>query len=146
MRRIKEKKVIYILLINLKEPKKIKVGKLGMMIFKPGIYLYLGSAQAGFKTRIRRHLRNEKKLFWHIDYLLREAEIEEVWLKKDESVECKTAMEIQNYSDFSFHPIKGFGSSDCNCLTHLFYFPECSSKIKDLRTKLKFEKLETNGN
>ncbi len=37
----------------------------------PGLYVYVGSARGpgGLLARIKRHLRRNKKLFWHIDYL-----------------------------------------------------------------------------
>ncbi|MCP2603883.1 GIY-YIG nuclease family protein [Candidatus Aminicenantes bacterium AC-708-M15] len=130
--------------MNLKEPRKIKVGKLNIIDFQPGNYLYIGSAQRGFEARITRHLRKNKKLFWHIDYLLNEAEIKEIWIKEGEKIECETADRIKNCLPFSFYPIKGFGSSDCKCSSHLFYFPGRLADLGNLRKKLNFKKLEIN--
>ncbi len=134
----------YILLMNLKEPRKIKIGKLNIMHFQPGNYLYVGSAQRGFGARITRYLRKNKKLFWHIDYFLTEAEIKEIWIKEGRKVECEIAEKIKNDSEYSFSPVKGFGSSDCKCLSHLFYFNGKLSDLENLREKLKFKKFETN--
>jgi len=69
---------------------------------------------------------------------------EEVWIKKGEQAECKIATEFRCCSDFSFSPVKGFGSSDCKCLSHLFYFSGRLSDLENLREKLKFKKFKTN--
>jgi len=66
------------------------------------------------KKRLERHLRKEKKLHWHIDYLLRESEIEEIFLSERE--ECEVA---KAFLPFGYVP--GFGCSDCLCRSHLFY-------------------------
>jgi Uri superfamily endonuclease len=42
------------------------------------LYVYTGSARAGLEARIARRRRREKRMRWHIDYLLREARIVEV--------------------------------------------------------------------
>ena len=60
----------YCLLIHLKQDSKITIGKLGEKNFQKGYYIYVGSALNSLKTRIQRHLRKEKKIHWHIDYLL----------------------------------------------------------------------------
>jgi len=66
------------------------------------------------KKRLERHLRKEKKLHWHIDYLLRESEIEEIFLSEREECEVAKAFLL-------FDSIPGFGCSDCSCRSHLFY-------------------------
>ncbi len=113
----------YCLLIFLNKTKLIKIGKLGTIKFKKGYYVYVGSALSGLKNRIKRHLLTSqgktKNLFWHIDYLLndRKTKILEVWVKESKKKEeCKIAKRIKG------KPIVGFGSSDCTCLSHLFYF------------------------
>ena len=65
----------YILILELKTVDTIAVGHLGAITFAPGIYAYVGSAMAGLEQRISRHLRKEKKLHWHIDYLLQVASV-----------------------------------------------------------------------
>lgn len=106
----------YVLIIKLDERKKIKVGSLGSIEFKPGYYAYIGSAMNGIENRVRRHLREEKKIRWHIDYLLQHARVDEVYYKEgEEKEECRIA------SLFNMHYIPKFGSSDCNCKSHLFY-------------------------
>ena len=58
---------VYVLIIQVADQCAITIGALGELIFKKGFYAYVGSAQSNFNQRIKRHLRKEKKLFWHID-------------------------------------------------------------------------------
>ena len=60
----------YSLVINLKQRKKIRVGKRGEAEFQPGLYVYTGSAMGGLRARLLRHLSDTKKMRWHIDYFL----------------------------------------------------------------------------
>ncbi|CUS77102.1 Uri superfamily endonuclease [Candidatus Kryptonium thompsonii] len=111
--------MIYILLIFVKREVNKVVGKLGVVKFSSGYYAYVGSAKLNFEHRIKRHLLKKKKLFWHIDYLLNSkgVEIKKVFYS-DGAFEHETARKM---SIFGFKAVKGFGSSDCNCLGHLFY-------------------------
>ena len=68
-------KGIYCLIIKLDKDKSIKIGKLNYINFKKGYYCYVGSALNNLKKRIERHKRKNKKLHWHIDYLLKHAKI-----------------------------------------------------------------------
>ena len=112
-----EVKGTYILLIELPEERKIMVGKLGTLEFPKGFYAYVGSALKGFQPRINRHLQKSKKLRWHIDYLLEKGEIFEIILcPSEQKTECLLAQKLAKRLKF----IPGFGSSDCNCRSHLF--------------------------
>ena len=108
----------YILVIELKKDKNIQTGSLGKLFFKKGYYFYVGSALNGLNQRIQRHLRQDKKLHWHIDYLLQYAKIVDVFYRvsKDRE-ECKIGSKLGEKLPF----ISGFGCSDCKCLSHLFY-------------------------
>jgi len=66
---------IYLLVIRLYGPRWIQIGGLGYRFFHRGSYGYVGSARRGMKSRLNRHLKEIKRLHWHIDYLLRYAEI-----------------------------------------------------------------------
>lgn len=111
----------YILLIDLTTKKDIFVGKLGYGSFPKASYAYVGSAMNGLRTRLARHLRVEKKLHWHIDYLLQQAEVEEIILcQGEERVECSIAQALAG----KFQSIPGFGSSDCKCPSHLYFASE----------------------
>jgi len=114
---------VYSLLIELKKNQKIKIGNLGKFEFPKGFYIYTGSAMNSLEKRIDRHLRKNKKKFWHIDYLLsnKNAQIISILkIKTKERIECKLNKEIfKNLKGKIL--IKKFGSSDCNCKSHLIY-------------------------
>lgn len=122
----------YLLLIQVGESIEIKIGALGKIKFEPGTYVYVGSALNGIEQRVSRHLSQEKKIHWHIDYLLNneEVEVEEVFYKETEEKEeeCRTAEKI---SEFGI-PFKNFGCSDCNCESHLFEL-EDEKKLTNIR-------------
>ena len=131
----------YVLLIELKQDKKISVGKLGNIFFYKGYYAYVGSALNGLEQRINRHLRSEKKMHWHIDYLLKNAEIVDVFYKESsERQECKISKKL----DKDFLSIPNFGSSDCKCKSHLFYGE--LSEIRGLINNLNMENYLINAN
>ncbi|WP_347275356.1 GIY-YIG nuclease family protein [Candidatus Kuenenia sp.] len=118
------KKGIYCLIIKLFQEREIPIGKLGTFHFPAGFYVYVGSAQNNLRLRIERHLRQTKNNRWHIDYLLDYGQIITVYsYAKDKSLECVLGRKIASLPKAIF-PVKGFGSSDCSCITHLYFFPD----------------------
>jgi sugar fermentation stimulation protein A len=116
----------YVLILELKVKQRLIVGKLGQFEFPEGSYSYVGSAQGsgGLSGRLRRHLKfnHDKKPHWHIDHLNRCAEIAQIWwLEGSPSQECVWA---QKLSDLGLQCHPNFGSSDCRCISHLFWFPK----------------------
>jgi Uri superfamily endonuclease len=110
---------VYALLIRLERTCTIVVGALGPIRFEAGDYLYAGSAKSGLSSRIARHLRAEKRLRWHIDYLLRRATVRDVYTEAwAPGAECSLA-ERALRSGFALPGPRGFGSSDCRCPSHL---------------------------
>ncbi len=107
----------YILVIRVLKFLSVKIGKLGLIKFRPGLYVYVGSAKRNFSSRIKRHLAKNKKKFWHIDYLLTKKNtiVEKIYFTKRKN-ECQLARGL-----VKFPCIKNFGSSDCKCSSHLFY-------------------------
>ena len=92
------------------------------MCLKAGWYVYVGSAKRNLAARLARHLRHEKRVHWHIDYLRGLASVEEIWLWRwTEGAECRTNARIQALAG-AIVPWKGFGSSDCACVAHLTLF------------------------
>ena len=117
-------KGIYSLVIYLASDKVIRIGKLGRFQFKRGYYVYSGSAMGGLKARIARHKRREKTIHWHIDYLLKEAKIVEVFVHTEgQWTECRLNEMIFGIKGAE-PAVSGFGSSDCRCEGHLAYFRE----------------------
>ena len=113
----------YCLIIKLDKPRTIQIGKLGRGFFPDGYYVYVGSALHGLAKRIARHLSRKKKKHWHIDYLLECAGM--IGTRKIYSVdkrECALSREVGNICQGI--PMLGFGSSDCRCTTHLYFFPD----------------------
>ena len=118
----------YCLIINLNDKKTINIGKkLGKITFEKGYYVYVGSAMNSLNNRIKRHLSDEKKLHWHVDYLLENAEITDViYNKSTRKIECSLSQYISTKSS----GIKGFGCSDCDCESHLYYFKNRKEAIE----------------
>ena len=117
---------LYQLRISLSDMETIEVGRLGRFSFPKGDYIYTGSAKRGLIARIDRHKRSDKKLHWHIDYLLeaKSAEITKVSVF-DYSSDGECAL---NQSIEGEHIFSGFGSSDCRngCKSHLVYLGNIS--------------------
>jgi Uri superfamily endonuclease len=139
-----ENRGLYVLVIRLKKGQKIKVARLPETYFSSGCYLYVGRAKRGLKKRLERHLRKDKKLFWHIDYFLRKAEVMDVWTKLDSFDECRVVSQIRKFLENSVIPQNKFGASDCRCSGHLLYLPEVND-LKFLWKKLAFERAEIHG-
>ena len=127
MARMVEMGGIYLLMIRLHGPRWIQIGGRGHRFFLRGSYAYVGSARRGMSSRLNRHLKDEKRLHWHIDYLLRYAEIEVIVFGECASDrECALANELSR----SFQSILGFGSTDCRCTSHLFFSPHRSRLVR----------------
>jgi Uri superfamily endonuclease len=83
----------------------------------------VGSAfgPGGLRARIERHKRSLKRQHWHIDYLLQFTNFENVWYSYNEvQREHQWIRLLFNIPGIAI-PIKNFGSSDCKCISHLFY-------------------------
>jgi len=126
LRNLTSKPGCYSLIINLKQQKNIRVGKLGAALFPKGTYVYTGSAMNGLGARLRRHRSRKKKLHWHIDYLLAlpEARIERILCYPPApGQECRQNQRIAALAGASVM-LRHFGASDCKsgCASHLFFF------------------------
>ncbi|MDY9923563.1 GIY-YIG nuclease family protein [Methanobacterium sp.] len=131
----------YCLLINLNKNQSIEIGKKGEIQFKKGCYVYVGSALNSLEGRIKRHLRQNKKMHWHVDYLLDSphTQVTEVFYSDDGvKHECELAVQVA----LKRAEIKGFGCSDCKCQAHLFYFQNESQATLNCLDGFKKLKLE----
>jgi sugar fermentation stimulation protein A len=97
--------------MDLPQDATIQIGNLGTITFEKGTYLYVGSAPS--ENRLKRHLRKEKKIHWHIDYFLQKASVKKIYISDEK--ECDLAHHV------TLPCIPGFGCSDCHCPSHLFH-------------------------
>lgn len=106
----------YQLLIEIERPVRVKVGRLGEFDFPAGRYLYTGSARRHLEARIARHLRREKTLRWHIDFLLAAPGVGIAGVRRFVEEECAI-----NRATPGEIVVAGFGASDCRagCGSHL---------------------------
>ncbi len=116
-------KGVYVLILRLEDSRDIRVGKIGKLHFRRGYYAYVGSAQgSGGEKRVIRHFniaqgKNAPRK-WHIDYLLPHSDVIcAVFSPTDEDLECIVAKILGEYSE----GLKGFGCTDCQCESHLFF-------------------------
>jgi sugar fermentation stimulation protein A len=119
----------YLLVMHLTRPRAIMVGKLGEIAFEAGYWVYVGSAMGGLAARTNRHLRKRKRFHWHVDYLRNVAtEVRALPIRSSRRLECTLADDLGAL----LRPgPRGFGSSDCDCATHLFHHG--SSPLQDVR-------------
>ncbi|MDP7041544.1 MAG: GIY-YIG nuclease family protein [Gammaproteobacteria bacterium] len=100
----------------------VAIGRLGKILLKTGYYVYVGSAfgPGGVRSRVLRHQRRDKAQHWHIDYLGAHMTVVEAWYTHDaerQEHRWAAAMKSTNTAPCT----KGFGSSDCDCYSHLFH-------------------------
>jgi len=123
---------VYTLIIFLSKDISFNVGRLGFQSFPGGYYSYTGSAlgvgATSLSHRILRHLRKEKRNFWHIDSLLAQETavvMSVVAAPTTRKMECHINSHIKEKCQAKV-PVPGFGASDCrkNCGSHLLYFGE----------------------
>ncbi len=125
-------KGIYAIVIRVTKDTAVNVGALGEISFKKGKYVYVGSAQTNLEQRVKRHLRKEKSLFWHIDYLLSSdaAKVIRVLCREGGKVEeCQIANEISEKGE----AVSCFGCSDCHCKSHLFRVGDYSFLLEAMK-------------
>ena len=112
----------YLVLFRLPRKRRIRVGELGEISLAGGYYVYVGSAKRGLSARIERHRRFRKTAFWHIDYLSAQADFHAALpVRSSDDLECDMAAALKNLSESS---VPGFGCSDCDCPSHLFWSRE----------------------
>ncbi len=112
----------YVLYLLLPRTTRIRIGALGAFDFPRGRYAYVGSAQNGLAARLARHLRDDKRLHWHIDYFLRHTHVLGIEVVRSaRRLECQRAQELLR-SRGACVIAPRFGASDCHCRAHLIYF------------------------
>ena len=113
----------------------LQIGRLGQLQVRSGYYVYLGSAfgPGGVKARISHHRKTATRPHWHIDYLSSSLPLDEVWYSYDPIHREHQWADLFKRMEGSAIPLKKFGASDCDCVSHLFFFPNRPSKTIFLR-------------
>ena len=133
----------YIVVLKSDQGKTIQIGKLAQLEIKKGYYVYVGSAMGpgGVAARLKHHSKISKRPHWHLDYLRAETEFYEAYaLHSSERKECEWAALMLGNKEAS-EPMKGFGSSDCQCNTHLFYFPSSVKTVNAIQQIPEIQKI-----
>ncbi len=108
----------YLLILILKRSRKIPIGKLGVLRFRKGFYIYVGSAMVRLSQRVERHRHLRKRPHWHIDALRAKSQFHSaLMIRSSTRLECEIAEALSGISEWS---VRGFGCSDCSCKSHLF--------------------------
>ncbi|AGB37892.1 GIY-YIG nuclease family protein [Natronococcus occultus] len=121
----------YVLAIDVDAPTSLTVGALGELAFEAETYAYVGSAfgSGGF-ARLDRHrelARGERDVrHWHVDYLLGSdaATLEAAVRFPDADRECELAASLPGEA------VPDFGSSDCDCGSHLLETPDLETLLE----------------
>ncbi|QKQ98789.1 DUF123 domain-containing protein [Candidatus Nanohaloarchaea archaeon] len=114
-------KGVYLLFLELEEDREIEIGALGQINFSKGKYVYVGSAQNSVEKRLQRHFSTDKKLHWHIDYLLEESRPYDYFILPEKSeYEQVMASIMEEIAE----PVPEFGASDSSKNSHLFRLPK----------------------
>lgn len=107
--------------------------------FRQGYHVYVGSAMgSGGLKRLKRHvllsLTKDKRPRWHVDQLLMSSNFDlvcVVYSLANGPTECQLAEKLNKA--MNGNNIRSFGSSDCNCPSHLFHSETCPlSSIEDV--------------
>ena len=121
----------YTIIFSLNNDVEVKVGRLGQLFFRRGLYSYTGSAlgpsNLSLYYRVLRHISRSKRLWWHIDYLLTRRDSEVLAVVAAPTTmrfECKISAALSTLE--GVRTIRGFGSSDCSCIGHLHYYVRMS--------------------
>jgi len=130
---------VYILVFEIVHSLLIDIRRFKWLL-KPGFYLYFGSAlgktSTSLEKRLARHFNNQKKIFWHIDYITSQSDVKMInayYTTKTGITECSALQGFeQNFQNTEI--ILKFGSSDCKtkCGGHLVFLSNNRAVLIDL--------------
>jgi Uri superfamily endonuclease len=84
----------------------------------------------GLRARIAHHQKPSLRPHWHIDYLRAHTRFHGIWFSYDaRRREHQWARVVRTMRD-ARAPLLGFGASDCNCRSHLYFFKRCPSRTR----------------
>ncbi len=116
-------KGVYVLHLRIEKKARANVGRLGRIVFAAGYYAYVGRAfgPGGLFARLTHHLRPSTSPHWHIDFLRPHGVVDKIWWSRTapacEHSWARGLMRLRGASA----PVRGFGSSDCRCDSHLIH-------------------------
>jgi Uri superfamily endonuclease len=71
---------------------------------------------------VAHHRQPAARPHWHIDYLRTATRLEEVWHVYDTTRREHQWAGVFRRARGASLPLRGFGASDCSCVSHLFFF------------------------
>jgi len=112
---------IYQIYFYLREDVEVFIPRFKRILCRKGLYVYTGSGGKNVLSRISRHLRKNKKMHWHIDYLLPFGKVVLIKIIRNLPERNECLINLETLKKFNGHfPTFGFGSSDCRtCPSHL---------------------------
>ena len=116
----------------------VQIGRLGSLQLRRGFYVYVGSAfgPGGVRARAAHHQTVSPRPRWHIDYLRPHTRLDRTWYSHHRiRLEHHWAQIFSALQGASI-PISGFGSSDCMCEAHLFFFARRPS-FREFRQRIR---------
>jgi Uri superfamily endonuclease len=121
----------YALILSCVSNARIQIGCQGTLELRPGYYVYLGSAlgHGGLRARIAHHQKLSLRPHWHIDYLRTHSQIHCIWFSYDVRRREHQWANVMRSVKGAMIPLLGFGASDCECRSHLYFFEHCPSRI-----------------
>ncbi len=113
----------YTLILRASVAQTIQIGRLGELHIQPGYYIYVGSAfgPGGLAARVGRHLRKEKTLRWHIDYLRARVRVGRSVVGRVILCGGIVKVRVKDADWCETGAAEGLGSSDCGCESHLVW-------------------------
>ena len=115
----------YLLILYLKRPILLSTKSKNFKLTS-GYYIYVGSAMNSLLGRIKHHEKVSKKFHWHVDFLLKEAE-----LLFSVMITCFRSPETMVSSLLLGQPIPHFGSTDKKDPSHLFFYERLEDALRD---------------
>jgi Uri superfamily endonuclease len=114
----------YALILSSRVVRSLAIGRLGQLHVRQGFYVYVGSAfgPGGVRARVSHHQKLAVRPHWHIDYLRRVTQLEEVWVTYDPIRREHQWAEVFTRMRGASLAMAGFGASDCACRSHLYFF------------------------
>jgi sugar fermentation stimulation protein A len=130
----------YIVMIHIPHDLMVAVGSLGEVQFSAGYYLYVGTAKRALTKRMERHVRKHTVSHWHIDYLKGYADrCTAIPIRSSAPLEHALAEAVGKIADGC---VASFGSSDCDCPSHLFRFAENPLRSQAFLDQLQYFRID----